>query len=240
MPESLASGILKLLVDLVPAGVSPGVRRVVSPHPPLRPDEALLTSRMSPIRLQEFSAGRAAARDALSRLGKPGTSILVGPGRVPKWPTGFVGSITHTATLAAAVVAETSRIRSLGLDAEEQDALEAQLLPVVCRPEELARLTGDSARASTAKLIFSAKEAAYKCLSPLTGIFLEFQDLEIRLRPENQSFSVLGHGSQTLHMPLAQLRGRYGTADGMIVTVCWLAAEISGTPRGEDGAAGYG
>lgn len=224
MADTSPGDIMELLVHLVPGGVSCGVRHVAHVQPPLPPDEATLTPRMSAARLREFTAGRTAARDALAHLGMPAASILAGPGRGPVWPAGCVGSITHTASLAAAVVADSRRFASLGLDAEDEDGLEAGLLPVVCRPEELARLGADAVATTTAKLIFSAKEAAYKCLAPLTGIFLEFHDLEIRLQPEGRSFTVLGHTPRSQAMPLAQLCCRYGQANGAIVTVCWLPA----------------
>jgi len=239
MPEASTDGILGLLAQLGPPGIAPGVRLVAGIHPPLRAEEQAATLGMSPLRLLEFSAGRAAAREALGRLGWPATAIAVGAGRAPRWPDGIVGSITHTATVAAAVVAPQSRFQSLGLDAEGDDGLEAQLLPVVCRPEELARLPGPgptSARA--AKLVFCAKEAAYKCLSPLTGIFLEFQDLEITLQPATGSFRVRGHGPRAGPMPWARLDGRYGQDGGTVVALCWLAAGESGATGGEHRPAG--
>lgn len=229
-----------LLASLAPPGVSSGIRRVTDPHPPLWPEEAAYTHRMSPLRLREFRAGRAAAREAFTALGLPAAPILVEAGRGPTWPQGMVGSITHTATMAAAMVTHRQRCHSLGLDLEEDDGLESRLLPMVCRAEEMARLPGAGpAAAGVAKLIFSAKEAAYKCLSPLFGIFLEFHDLEIRLQPDHQAFSVMGHGPRTRHMPIPELHGCYGKDDGMLVTVCWLAAGDSRTPHGEDWTTGH-
>jgi 4'-phosphopantetheinyl transferase EntD len=150
----------------------------------LFPEEAELVAHSVPKRCREFTAGRNAARAALARFGVPAQPILRGPHGGPLWPTGFVGSITHCTDFCCAVVARSSRIRSLGLDAEETAPLEGSLACLVCRLEEFAHFRELPTLPTTnwAKLAFSAKEAFYKCHYPLTGDVLDFQDLSVRFR----------------------------------------------------------
>jgi enterobactin synthetase component D / holo-[acyl-carrier protein] synthase len=148
----------------------------------LFPEEAALVADSVPKRCGEFTAGRNAARAALARFGVPGQPILRGPRGRPLWPAGFVGSITHCTDFCCAVAARSSRIRSLGLDAEEIARLEGSLACLVCRPEELAHFEDLPVLPTTnwEKLAFSAKEAFYKCHYPLTGEVLDFQDVSVR------------------------------------------------------------
>src|SRR5580692_7617313 len=69
-------------------------------------------------RRAEFVAGRLCAREALAALGAPSTRVPRGIDGAPEWPTGFVGSISHTAELAFAAVAPAAEARGLGLDVE--------------------------------------------------------------------------------------------------------------------------
>jgi 4'-phosphopantetheinyl transferase EntD len=69
----------------------------------------------------------------------------------------------------------------LGLDSEVAGGVEEKLWPAICLPQELAwldALPGDE-RAGAATLLFSAKEALYKCQYPLFAQRLDFHDLQI-------------------------------------------------------------
>jgi len=184
-------------------------------QPELLPGEGEALSRALPIRRREFAAGRAAARRALVALGLPPAPIPMAPDRAPIWPEGLFGSISHSASLCLAVVGRAPL--SLGLDLEPDAPLEEDLLPTICRPEELARLP-EPARGNLARLIFSAKEATYKALYPLTGVILDFADLEVTLEPEAGRFTA------RLNRPLAPfamgdlLRGRFARVADHLVT----------------------
>src|SRR5258708_11831857 len=80
--------------------------------------EAIYVGRAVLKRVQEFAAGRLCARRALAEFGIVDLPIKVADDRQPIWPDSFVGSITHTGDFCAAVVAESRRIRALGLDSE--------------------------------------------------------------------------------------------------------------------------
>lgn len=97
------------------------------------------------------------------------------------WPTGVVGSITHSATLAIAVVAHGSSVRGLGIDCELLMSAEAaeevadRILPEAHRNAPFAREMAGFDRAAFVSAVFSAKESVYKCLNPLTGVFFGFE-----------------------------------------------------------------
>ncbi len=82
----------------------------------LLPEEAAFLGRAVPKRVREFAAGRLCARRALAEFGISDFPLRVADDRQAVWPSSMIGSITHTAGLCAAVVAERARIAALGLD----------------------------------------------------------------------------------------------------------------------------
>lgn len=177
---------------------------------------------MSAKRLREFSAGRSCARKALARLGHAAVALSVGPGRAPVWPAGIIGSISHTAEIAMAVVAQQAQLRSLGIDVENACPLEPGLLELVCRDDERAALAVSRLEPGLgAKLVFSAKESVYKCLWPLTGVFLEFHALGIRMDPLRHRFTAYSEDpriTETLEM----ICGSYQMVGGLLLSCAWL------------------
>jgi len=166
---------------------------------PLFDTEERLVARAVDKRRWEFRAGRHCARLALAELGLTATALLSGPDRAPVWPTGIVGSITHTGAgsraYAAAVVARASDVRALGVDAELAEPLAEGLLPRVLLPAEHAFVDTlpEPERGLVAMLHFSAKEAFYKCQYPLTQRFLGFQDVEVTFELERNCFQARLH-----------------------------------------------
>ncbi len=148
----------------------------------LLPAETLYVGRAVPKRVQEFAAGRLCARRALAEFGIVDFPIRVADDRQPIWPDSFVGSITHTEGYGAAVVAERRRMRALGLDSEIVGQVKAPLWAAICTPSEIAWLRSlpPSEQAAAAALIFSAKEAFYKCQYPLTRERLHFLDAVVK------------------------------------------------------------
>ena len=188
----------------------------------LPPEEQQYLARAVPKRVHEFAGGRACARAALAQLGFSGAALPVGPERAPVWPSGTTGSITHTAGFCAAVVAATTDIRALGLDVELLDSVKPHLWRRICTPEELAGLQSCDPEAATAAatLIFSAKEAFYKCQHFLTGQWLGFSDVTISVAADD--FSV--RPTRTLEISQQSpgpWQGRYRRESGLVMTgVC--------------------
>jgi 4'-phosphopantetheinyl transferase EntD len=169
------------LASLFPEGVVAAEMRVPGDASLLAPEEAAVVANAVPKRVGEFAAGRLCARRALSELHVVGIAISAAPDRQPIWPAGVVGSITHTEGLYAAVVAERKLLRGIGIDTEPACSVDSALWPRILIRAELDWLASleRHERAAAATLIFSAKEAAYKCQYPSTGEHLSFSDLNV-------------------------------------------------------------
>jgi 4'-phosphopantetheinyl transferase EntD len=166
---------------LLPAGVVAYETHDFTPDARLFEAERAAVANAVPKRIAEFAAGRLCARAALSELGHPNVALPRGPDRRPHWPDGIVGSITHTDTYCAAAVARRADVAGIGIDAETLGRVDDALLPRICTGDEQARLAALSAseRAIAATLIFSAKEAFYKCHVGAGGGALGFHDVAL-------------------------------------------------------------
>ena len=164
---------------LFPAGVAAAELRGPGDPSRLKPEEARSVERAVPKRIKEFAAGRQCARRALAELGIVDVPIPVALDRQPVWPPGVVGSITHTAGLCAAVVAAATRFEALGVDTEVSGAVKPELWDTICVADERTWIgvLAPGERAAAVTLLFSAKEAFYKCQYPLLGERLSFEDL---------------------------------------------------------------
>jgi 4'-phosphopantetheinyl transferase EntD len=156
----------------------------------LHPEEAACVARAGAKRRREFSIGRMLARRAFAQLGIEGFALLSDTDRVPRWPDGLVGSISHTVGCCAVAVARRGRILSLGIDVERAGRLEDQLMARICTPREIerARALPPPEGVDWGKLVFSAKESAYKCYFPLARRLLGFQDMEIEFSADATRF----------------------------------------------------
>lgn len=146
------------------------------------PDEAPAIARATPARQAEFAAGRAAARRALRAVGLVPFPIPMGGDRAPVWPSGIVGSITHHEGHCLAVAARSDAVAGLGLDLEVMELLAADLWPEILTASEHRWLAGQpvALQGALARVIFSAKEASYKALYPLSGEVVGFDAMTIR------------------------------------------------------------
>lgn len=156
------------------------------PQPPLWPIEAAAMAAARTARRREFAAGRAAARAALAALGHAAVAVPMAQDRAPVWPACVLGTITHTAERALAVVAHTNSLRGLGLDMEPAAPLEPALWPEIATPAELRWLDRHPAseRGLRARALFCAKEAAFKAHYPATRALHGFDALELTLTPD--------------------------------------------------------
>jgi enterobactin synthetase component D len=163
------------------AGFSVGdVHEVAHEAPGLGPVRLTLPEELTaavPKRRSEFLAGRLVAALALRQAGLP--EVVGRAGRAPVWPAGVAGSITHSKDRAIAAV--STRYRGVGLDCEALVAQDrATHLAAAIFTEAEARLRPDALPFGTFfTLVFSAKEALYKALSPRLGRVPEF--LEVTL-----------------------------------------------------------
>lgn len=195
------------------------------PAPALLPDEERLIAGAAPKRKNEFARGRACARAALTRLGFADFAVLSGPEREPLWPDGVVGSVTHTDGLCAVAVAEARRYPGLGIDVEPALPLTAKLVERVCVAEEVARLSElkELEPLVAARLVFSAKEAAYKCQFGITRAYLGFRELAVELEPSG-SFAIRWLSEATAWPSRYEFRARWRVRDNFLITAVWLEA----------------
>ena len=214
---------------ILPRAASVVEVRVDPPVPDVpRPESVQLGPRVSEDRRREFETGRHCALEALARLGVRARSVPRGSSGEPLWPPSVVGSITHCRGLRAAAVAHRNHLHGIGIDAEPADPLPDEVLPSVAGPAELERLRSLCATVPAVawdRLLFSAKESVYKTWYPLTGAWLGFHDVDVRLDPA---------GRFTAHLPPAGitvagerqtvLRGTWAAVDGFVLTAVTLPA----------------
>jgi 4'-phosphopantetheinyl transferase EntD len=143
----------------------------------LLPEELPAIARARPKRAQEYSTGRLLARRAMAELGLETGAIPRAEDRSPVWPAHAIGSISHAGEIAIASVAPAGSVRGLGVDLEEAERVTEPLYGKLFTSSEIERLRGAEAR--VAGLMFSAKEAGYKAISPRVRRYVGFQEAEV-------------------------------------------------------------
>jgi len=177
-------------------------------------------------RQREFAAGRVAAHRAMQALGVPVEPVLFGKDRAPVWPKGVTGSLTHTRATCLAAVARSDRYCALGLDVEEATPLAGDLIATICTTSErawLSTLPQDQA-GGMAKLIFSAKECAYKCQYVATRTLFGFDTFEVTPDPDTGQFEATFVRDVAPYCAGTRLSGRFAIGGGLIVTAMALGA----------------
>lgn len=206
-----------------PAVVATELRGRADPSE-LYPAEAAACRHAAAKRVAEFAAGRSCARRALHELGIDGFPLLVNPDRSARWPLGTVGSITHTRTFCGAVAGERSRFAGIGVDAEEVGRITSAMWRYLFTPPETAQLASLDGRERDrcAAIMFSAKEAFYKCQRPCTGTWLDFLDVAIDLSPTDPDggrFMIYPRGAACRALfNVALPSGAYRLEDGRVLT----------------------
>ena len=134
------------------------------------PQEEEVVSSACEKRKVDFLTGRYCARKSMKALGLDGVFIPVSPSRAPLWPSSVVGSITHTEGYCAAVVGLSKDYLSIGIDGQKITGgrISEGMKKLILRDDE--EWSGDL----ELNLVFSAKEALYKCLNPLVNQFFGF------------------------------------------------------------------
>jgi 4'-phosphopantetheinyl transferase EntD len=184
--RAVESNLAKLsarLDGLFPAGARAAELREPADAGLLLPAEAQFLGRAVPSRVQEFAAGRLCARRLLAEFGIMEFPLIVSDDRQPIWPATLVGSITHTRGFCAAVVAPRDHIAGIGIDCEVAGGVKEEFWPHLFTATETPWLRSlpNSQQAIAATLIFSAKEAFYKCQYPLVGERLGFGDAAVEV-----------------------------------------------------------
>ena len=171
----------------------------------LWPEESSHIAKAVAGRRAEFTTGRVLARRALALLGAADHSIPPGSRNMPVWPAGYIGSISHADGFAAAAAARTSEMLSVGIDVENAIRFRPALERKIASADEIAgNFAGlaPDARQMALAIMFSAKEAFYKCQYPLTECYLGFHDAAVTIDRQGETFRL------TLLADLPALSGR--------------------------------
>jgi len=167
------------LYDLAPPGVRIGHRLITDGD-----ENALLQTEVASFRnsitkgRRQSGAVRIVARGLLSNMGFREIALPRAAGGSPIWPATIVGSLAHDDTIAVAAVAYAQQLACLGIDIESPEPLPPELISTVTTPSERRQY---SSALIKSRLFFVIKEATYKALQPIDGIFLDFHDMEIDL-----------------------------------------------------------
>ncbi len=192
------------------------------------PEEEPLIARSVAKRRNEFITARHCARLAMERLGVPTAPILKGEKGEPQWPSGVVGSLTHTHGYRGAVVGRASAVRSVGVDAEPHDVLPDKVLEAISLPVERREISVLPADLHWDRILFCAKEATYKAWFPLTGRWLGFEDAHITFEVDATGVAggfvsrILIDPAARSGPPLTELTGRWSVAGGLALTAIVL------------------
>jgi 4'-phosphopantetheinyl transferase EntD len=113
-----------------------------------------------------------------------------------------------------AALARAATYRSLGVDLEPDLPLPSDLAPTICRPDEPSDLT---------RRRFSAKEAVFKALYPVTGVMFGFHGLFVDLET---GAARLCETPETAALPKRFFKARFEVVQwygaGAITSLCLL------------------
>ena len=174
-------------------------------------------------RCSEYLAGRLAAQQAVLNLTNQHLPILRNKDQTPLWPTGVIGSITHTSEHAIAVAALSKDHQAMGIDFENwifpNIANEIASSIINSRESTLINQSGFEFNQGLT-LIFSAKESLYKALYPSVGYLFGFEYAQM-----NQIDMKLGEFSISLQRDLNetyrkgwQTKGKFHNSDQSTLT----------------------
>jgi enterobactin synthetase component D len=140
-------------------------------EPALLGEEEAIAARLGPVRRREFVAGRTALRTALG-IEAP---IVHDDRGAPVLPAGWVGSISHKGTRAAALVAPAGE-GHIGLDLELAVAPRTPIERRVLTPREQSNVAIGT---KDVILRFAIKEAIYKAIDPIVRRYVAFTEVEL-------------------------------------------------------------
>ena len=207
-PEAVAA----LARPLLPREVAIAVERIGPADPTaLWPEERPAVLGAVPARVEEFVAGRTAARQVLSSLGLPAQALPMAPDRAATWPHGLSGTIAHAAGFA---IAAARRGAPIGIDIEDDSPIAADLWPILCTPDELQRLAGERI-GQQVKQVFCAKEAVFKAQPPNRRALFGHESLAVTLAETGFHAQFLTDAGAFRAGQVVQ--GRIATAMGLVI-----------------------
>jgi hypothetical protein len=175
-------------------------------------------------RLTDFSTGRYCLRQSTSPLGYAG-EILIGDRGMPLLPGHITATLSHSRNLCGAIAARKSTYLSLGMDIETRNRVHEDMWKVLFTPGETAFLNRqtEAGKRLYSTIFFSLKEAFYKLQYPLTGVFIDFAEVEIFLL-NNRLYARLLRQVSNLFPAQRVVQGSVFTWEEEVVTWCALPA----------------
>ncbi|MFI9803972.1 4'-phosphopantetheinyl transferase [Streptomyces sp. NPDC052301] len=167
-------------------------------------EERHLAQTMPRQRRSDFLIGRSALHRAVRAAGLSAGPVLC-DGPRPRLPQGLSASISHSGGIAVAVAGPADRFPALGIDLELSE-LPVRAAHLVLREPERPLLGPPRTAAQRLLTLYSAKEAAFKALSPLAGPALRgLRDL--RLMPDGAGFlaQATGHTEHRVRVSVRRL-----------------------------------
>ncbi|SRR6266851_118353 len=138
------STFLETWKSLLPSGIIVRAGALSTNVLPLTCLELASVGEISADRERELQNGRAYAKHALAVFGVHDVDLPVGSDRLPVWPAGFIGSITHTRRnsggYCAAAVARSDEFLALGIDVEYAVGLDPAVWPTILTATELSQI----------------------------------------------------------------------------------------------------
>ncbi|MEQ3513214.1 4'-phosphopantetheinyl transferase superfamily protein [Pseudoalteromonas sp. BZB3] len=179
-------------------------------------------------RQAEYLAGRLCATQALIALNFENPIVHTADDRVPIWPAGTFGSITHTKGIAAAIAGLQDRATGVGIDVEKlmKDSQEIKLQTHILRDDESTQFHELSKQVThPLSVIFSAKESIYKALYPFVKKYFGFDKAKLIAFNETiLTFKIMYNLSKQVQTGL-EVNVHYQIIDGLVFTQCLFEAK---------------
>jgi len=179
-------------------------------------------------RQAEYLAGRLCAAQALTALNFENPIVHTADDRVPIWPTGTFGSITHTKGIAAAIAGMQERATGVGIDVEKlmKDSQETKLQTHILRDDEKTQFHELGKQVThPLSVIFSAKESIYKALYPFVKKYFGFDKAKLIAFNETiLTFKIMHNLSKQVQMGL-EVNVYYQLIDDLVFTQCLFEAK---------------
>jgi 4'-phosphopantetheinyl transferase EntD len=178
--DSVLQRSIDAMIDEMPV---PGIligHRLIAPGDEL----ALLPEELAPLagsvdKVRRASgAARIVARDLMTRFGATQQPVIKSASGAPLWPPRLMGSLAHSRQVAVAALARRGDFAGIGIDVEPAEPIDADLVRIVATATERNSIAEDLLQC---RVLFAVKEAVYKSVNPLDGVFLEHHDVEVRL-----------------------------------------------------------
>ena len=208
-------GFSEMPVDF--SGTSVALLLIADYSASLLPPEQKEATQFKGRRSDHFSSGRYAARCAQIDLGLT-PSPIGKDGRVPIWPRGLVGAISHDSMYAGAMV--SNGFRGVGIDFEKSDRVQEKLFKKLFSSSEIENIRDLPNGAAT--IMFSAKESIYKAIYPILRRYVGFHEVEIKLDWEAKTFDVQYVGKEMTQVMVLTRGGCWAISGGHVLTVFWV------------------